>query len=1526
MASKGSIYVGNLPKTFTENDLRQLFAGTGDIASAVCKEGKSKDGLQMFSYGFVNYVDEASVQQAISAFAGKVVQGRVLTVRRSERDKKFFAFVRSKRNSSTPVLVIDGHVLTKPQDIAAQFLSSFQKSFTDSLDLPSSPLECHCPIPPLESVEITVGDVYKRLVSLNPSKAPGPDGLYPVLLKETALVSCGILHHIFSMSLRLGSVPSSWKCAHITPIFKAGDRSSPENYRPVALTSIASKLLESLVVNSIDRHVGLHCPITPLQHGFTRGKSCVTQVLHLTNEWLHSMDGPHSCLVDALFLDFKRAFDKMPHDRLLRKLLLQYNITGNLWLWIKSLMCCRKQRVMYRGVYSDWAPVTSGVPQGSVLGPTLFNMFINDLPTYLSSKSALFADDAVIYRPIRSPSDCDILQRSEAGPQKLQGHEEKVTITHVIDPHTVYVQMINQEALESFSVIMSSLHDHCQSAPKLTGAPERNTMYGAIFAEDGAWYRCTVLNHNGGKAQVLYIDYGNSAEVDVNEMVMLSPELSSISPIAKKIRILGVAPQLTVASSPAAKQAYQYLSTLDDDGGVSQKLKVVIARGVSVLDDGSLPVQLLSSDCDVAETLNKQFAPEYRSRPEGAVEGRDAGGGGAAGGDGVGGGGGGGGRWTGRENKGGGDLRGRNPRKVKDNQAAGDTNSESSVQIVARLHGPLLKDYHENRLQHTNTNHIRKIKNLEDIVEQLRNEKIVLQEQLLDAKVSVTNGREKENKKTSEKKTSEKYSVALEGRLAPLAHSLRRVKEARNGFSTDPDHENTILTAIDLAMTSMAGSPVKGQRDVISLIPDSAPVGDRLQELESAQQVLQNLDSQEELPAALLKRNDARHAAVKALNSFLEDVKKLPIDKRIRDIQAMVGKLQTEYSSYLDPSKVLQQEEESLGDLGCYEQYRAWLAEKQGLVEPLREATDELRGKWCELLSSMNEYFQFSDGPAPSLVDIDQLRADFLIAMETEITMTCHGYVSSLYLENGAIGQVKQEQDVREVEVVSAVVQALVRGLKAEEETLHSLMELCTQFAATAEQLNPWLNSRPDVSGLQAIKKEIKALRSQLRHKLADRHDIEEDPECYEGRSLEELNKEIQAIQDKLWTSYQEENKLLREMAELTTDHFPELPFLFPGVGISKFLETNGLVREGRDLKHFNLTPVPNCDKTTVKLAAVNGAPVAFLKIIHLPEKDTLDKIVAFSAIDVPNFMRVDAVYTQPDANQLYLQLPYMEVGNLECALHAGSIRGISQIVSVCRDVLEALDGLHRLGLVHGGVHPRNILLSMSKEADGEKAHVSAKLAEFDFTRTTTQTALKGYASESGIRFTAPEVNCGLQATCQSDIFVTGLLLLWALYPSTKFTMEQDGTPELTRVDLPPSLAELLEAMLSYSPMKRPLAARVLEAPFFVSPPGFNDRQERVTENVTEEESKEVVQDSDSGAVTKESPPKKAKTEEEEEESNCDSEPPPLEDDDVDDVGEEDDVAEMQEADGSDHQTEAVNEKDDQPSAKAEMDDDSSPV
>ena len=115
--------------------------------------------------------------------------------------------------------------------------------------------------------------------------------------------------------------------------------------------------------------------------------------------------------VDVVYLDFSRAFDKMPHDVLLCKLSEMFNIGGNLWIWMKSFLCRRRHRVLYKGPFSEWAPVLFGVPQGSVLGPLLFNLFINDVPNTLESPCALFADNTIIYRPVRDITDSSILQR-----------------------------------------------------------------------------------------------------------------------------------------------------------------------------------------------------------------------------------------------------------------------------------------------------------------------------------------------------------------------------------------------------------------------------------------------------------------------------------------------------------------------------------------------------------------------------------------------------------------------------------------------------------------------------------------------------------------------------------------------------------------------------------------------------------------------------------------------------------------------------------------------------------------------------------------------------------------------------------------------------------------------------------------------------------------------------------------------------------------------------------------------------------
>lgn len=229
------------------------------------------------------------------------------------------------------------------------------------------------------------------------------------MLKCTQVYSSLILSKLFEQSLQTSTLPSDWKAGKVVPVHKSGDVHSPNNYRPISLTSIPVKILEHVIYSHLIEFLEPNSFFSIYQHGFRKAVSCETQLLCFTNDLFINADLEFD--TDCIYLDFAKAFDSVSHELLIFKL-NQLNIDPNVLAWIKEFLSNRSQYVTANNFYSSNSVVTSGVPQGSVLGPLLFLIYINDLPSCVSSSTVrLFADDCVLYHKITSHTDHLNLQR-----------------------------------------------------------------------------------------------------------------------------------------------------------------------------------------------------------------------------------------------------------------------------------------------------------------------------------------------------------------------------------------------------------------------------------------------------------------------------------------------------------------------------------------------------------------------------------------------------------------------------------------------------------------------------------------------------------------------------------------------------------------------------------------------------------------------------------------------------------------------------------------------------------------------------------------------------------------------------------------------------------------------------------------------------------------------------------------------------------------------------------------------------------
>ncbi|CAH2097315.1 unnamed protein product [Euphydryas editha] len=329
----------------------------------------------------------------------------------SSNPKIFWSYIKYKkgrRSSSYPAsMSLDNRVASSGPDICNLFALQFSSVFNtnefpvpDTMELPSASTY-------LAMVSVTTDEVFRVLKRLDPTKSAGSDGIPSIFVVKSAKALALPLQIIFNKSLCSGVFPSAWKNALVMPLFKGGDRCVVQNYRPISILTTFGKIFESILYPILACQFKQY--VVAEQHGFVKSRSTSTNLFSFVEDLAEGVDHGHS--YDAIYTDFSKAFDKVSHGLLLHKL-SSIGVTGAFLSLCRSYLLNRYSKVVVGGHASREFVAASGVPQGSLLGPLFFNIFINDIEKcFHGSKFLMFADDLKLYRLVDTPQDSRLLQR-----------------------------------------------------------------------------------------------------------------------------------------------------------------------------------------------------------------------------------------------------------------------------------------------------------------------------------------------------------------------------------------------------------------------------------------------------------------------------------------------------------------------------------------------------------------------------------------------------------------------------------------------------------------------------------------------------------------------------------------------------------------------------------------------------------------------------------------------------------------------------------------------------------------------------------------------------------------------------------------------------------------------------------------------------------------------------------------------------------------------------------------------------------
>ncbi|XP_065922149.1 serine/threonine-protein kinase 31 isoform X2 [Magallana gigas] len=972
------------------------------------------------------------------------------------------------------------------------------------------------------------------------------------------------------------------------------------------------------------------------------------------------------------------------------------------------------------------------------------------------------------------------------------GMKEIVMVTYVENPVTAWVQTVTEENTAQLTSIMEQLTQCCPAAPKVKGTPQIGKVYAAMFSEDGEWYRCVVKQLFGSETlKVQYIDYGNTEEIQATGLLEIPPTVAAHKPLAYKLvlhnimvkdvtdqngirflRKLTESRHLLAYKTRQLNDAtgyYGYLSIEGDPVNINEKVVMegfaskrpsLGARGGGDRGDTFNPStsnhvpghsnSLGSGDhasmFGSNSSLNNYMTNEsgYGQRNRSSINGAVPG-------------------HQGVQKP---QYPGRSPQR--------NINMPPAFNIPPPLMGaryPSPTKGTEN-FYHTNSGEsISSQQRAEEVAQHLEIQK-TLQNDISKKKREIDKLRTDMARKELELQQASANKVQVHS----VVELAKKVKRLRLQFPTG--RASGLDEAIELALSEdrVTNSSVTTLQHVITAVST----------YRALQKEICNAKDVEELDSLVETRDLARKNLYDKLTECVQELEVMPLDIRHQCVSEAEEKVSKNYKAF---THISVHGCPSLEDL--LHGFRDWKKKKETEFSHVRENTNICQREVTKALLQLEKVLNLDseDSEENANLEINSLLKTYMQALQQEISIT----------------DMEQCQDAS---LVATVLTAILNELHGEIGVLDNCRQFMAEFTQMKAGIQPWLDNKPKFEDIQECRKMIRALKSKLRHKEADRQDLEESGDTEEEKAVK---REIQELQYQLHQALVSHDELVLDIAKVADSHFPELLIKHQDTGIRTYLDYNGIVRSGWEIEHFALTPAV---RPGMYASTFCGNPVYIQEYHvgdseHLWKEDFLAQVMAYCSIcsDSDSLSTVQAVFFTKNDRIGYVILNVEPIQDLESFMNEPGFDDTRR-QKIARGVTCGLSLLHQQGFVHGEVNPQNV---------GVKADGSGVLLCPDFSRSLFDRTKRGFMTSHGMMFQAPEVmnvhqSAPVQITAKTDLYLLGLLILYLHHPRSVIPAARDGTPNLAVLSLDTETGSLLYNLLCGKPDMRLAAAHLLKS------------------------------------------------------------------------------------------------------------------